>query len=235
MHQNFFFSRLKGVTNPERKRKIIGKTFIELFEKEARRTKADFLVQGTLYPDVIESISISGPSSVIKSHHNVGGLPKNMKLSLVEPLRDLFKDEVRVLGKSLGIEKDLIGRHPFPGPGLAIRILGEVTQERVKMLQEADDIYTRILKQKKLYDQIWQAFCVLIPIKTVGVMGDERTYENTIAVRAVNSTDGMTASWSRIPYDILDLISSEIINSVKGINKVVFDISNKPPSTIEWE
>tara|TARA_B100001248_G_scaffold90706_1_gene67130 strand:- start:73475 stop:75004 length:1530 start_codon:yes stop_codon:yes gene_type:complete len=230
-----FFTRLKGIKNPEKKRKIIGKTFIELFEKEAKRTKANFLVQGTLYPDVIESVSISGPSSVIKSHHNVGGLPKNMKLSLVEPLRDLFKDEVRVLGKSLGIEKDLISRHPFPGPGLAIRILGEVTEERVKILQEADDIYTRILKEKKLYDQIWQAFCVLIPIKTVGVMGDERTYENTIAVRAVNSTDGMTASWSRIPYDILDLISSEIINSVKGINKVVFDISNKPPSTIEWE
>ena len=230
-----FFTRLKGIKNPEKKRKIIGKTFIELFEKEAKRTKANFLVQGTLYPDVIESVSISGPSSVIKSHHNVGGLPKSMKLSLVEPLRDLFKDEVRVLGKSLGIEKDLIGRHPFPGPGLAIRILGEVTEERVKILQDSDDIYTRILKEKKLYDQIWQAFCVLIPIKTVGVMGDERTYENTIAVRAVNSTDGMTASWSRIPYDILDLISSEIINSVKGINKVVFDISNKPPSTIEWE
>jgi len=230
-----FFKRLKGITNPEKKRKIIGKTFIELFEKEANKTNADFLVQGTLYPDVIESVSISGPSAVIKSHHNVGGLPKRMKLSLVEPLRDLFKDEVRVLGRSLGIEKDLIGRHPFPGPGLAIRILGEVTEERVKILQEADDIYTRLLKEKKLYDQIWQAFCVLIPIKTVGVMGDERTYENTIAVRAVNSTDGMTASWSRIPYDVLDLISSEIINSVKGINKVVFDISNKPPSTIEWE
>jgi|TARA_B100000131_G_scaffold118219_1_gene115229 GMP synthase (glutamine-hydrolysing) len=230
-----FLSRLKGVTNPEKKRKIIGKTFIELFEKEAKRTKAEFLVQGTLYPDVIESVSISGPSAVIKSHHNVGGLPKRMKLKLVEPLRDLFKDEVRVLGKSLGIEKDLISRHPFPGPGLAIRILGEINQERVKILQEADSIYINILKEKKLYDLIWQAFCVLIPIKTVGVMGDERTYENTIAIRAVNSTDGMTASWSRIPYDVLDLISSEIINSVKGINKVVFDISNKPPSTIEWE
>ena len=230
-----FFKKLKGVKNPERKRKIIGKTFIELFEIEAKKSKAEFLVQGTLYPDVIESVSISGPSAVIKSHHNVGGLPKKMNLSLIEPLRDLFKDEVRVLGKSLGIEKDLIGRHPFPGPGLAIRILGEVTPERVKILQEADSIYVNILKEKNLYDIIWQAFCVLIPIKTVGVMGDERTYENTIAIRAVNSTDGMTASWSRIPYDVLDLISSEIINSVKGINKVVFDISNKPPSTIEWE
>ena len=233
---SLFLGRLKGVTDPEKKRKIIGKTFIELFDKESKKvSNAKFLVQGTLYPDVIESVNVSGPSAVIKSHHNVGGLPKNMKLSLVEPLRDLFKDEVRDLGKALKIKKSLIGRHPFPGPGLAIRIIGEVTKDRVKLLQAADKIFIDILKEKNLYDKIWQAFCVLIPIKTVGVMGDERTYENTIAIRAVNSVDGMTANWARIPFDTLDLISSEIINNVKGINKVVFDISNKPPSTIEWE
>ena len=231
-----FLSRLKGIVDPEKKRKIIGKTFIELFDKESRKvSNAKFLVQGTLYPDVIESVNVSGPSAIIKSHHNVGGLPKKMKLSLIEPLRDLFKDEVRYLGKALKIKKSLIGRHPFPGPGLAIRIIGEVTKDRVKLLQAADKIFIDILKEKKLYDKIWQAFCVLVPIKTVGVMGDERTYENTIAIRAVNSVDGMTANWARIPFDTLDLISSEIINNVKGINKVVFDISNKPPSTIEWE
>ena len=231
-----FLARLKGIVDPEKKRKIIGKTFIELFDKESRKvSNATFLVQGTLYPDVIESVNVSGPSAVIKSHHNVGGLPKNMKLSLIEPLRDLFKDEVRDLGKALKIKKSLIGRHPFPGPGLAIRIIGEVTKGRVKLLQAAYKIFIDILKEKNLYDKIWQAFCVLIPIKTVGVMGDERTYENTIAIRAVNSVDGMTANWARIPFDTLDLISSEIINNVKGVNKVVFDISNKPPSTIEWE
>ena len=232
---NLFYKRLNNVVNPEKKRKIIGKTFIELFEKEAKKSRAKFLVQGTLYPDVIESVNVSGPSAVIKSHHNVGGLPKKMNLKLVEPLRDLFKDEVRVFGNALKINKDLIGRHPFPGPGLAIRIIGAVTKERVQLLQTADKIYIDILKSKNLYNKIWQAFCVLIPIKTVGVMGDERTYENTIAIRAVNSVDGMTANWSRIPHDVLDLISSAIINNVKGINKVVFDISNKPPSTIEWE
>ena len=234
--ESLFLRRLKGIIDPEKKRKIIGKTFIELFDNESNKiSNAKFLVQGTLYPDVIESVNVSGPSAIIKSHHNVGGLPKNMKLSLIEPLRDLFKDEVRDLGKALKINQGLIGRHPFPGPGLAIRIIGEVTKDRVNLLQLADKIFIDILKQKNLYDKIWQAFCVLIPIKTVGVMGDERTYENTIAIRAVNSVDGMTANWSRIPHDILDLISSEIINNVKGINKVVFDISNKPPSTIEWE
>ncbi len=232
---NLFYKRLKNVVDPEKKRKIIGKTFIELFEKEAKKSRAKFLVQGTLYPDVIESVNVSGPSAVIKSHHNVGGLPKKMNLKLIEPLRDLFKDEVRVFGNALKINKDLVGRHPFPGPGLAIRIIGAVTKERVQLLQAADKIFIDIIKSKNLYNKIWQAFCVLIPIKTVGVMGDERTYENTIAIRAVNSVDGMTANWSRIPHDVLDLISSEIINNVKGINKVVFDISNKPPSTIEWE
>ena len=234
---DIFLSRLKNITDPEEKRIIIGNTFIEVFEREAKKIdNVNWLAQGTIYPDVIESsASETGNASIIKSHHNVGGLPEKMNLNLLEPLRDLFKDEVRNIGKDLGVPSTILGRHPFPGPGLAIRIMGEVTEKRLDVLRLADKIFIDILKSTNLYNKIWQAFCVLIPIKTVGVMGDERTYENTIAIRAVNSVDGMTANWSRIPHDVLDLISSEIINNVKGINKVVFDISNKPPSTIEWE
>lgn len=231
-----FYTALSGVTNPEEKRKIIGKLFIELFEEESE-AHPDFqwLGQGTIYPDVIESVSVHGPSVTIKSHHNVGGLPEKLKLNIVEPLRMLFKDEVRRVGKELGIPADILNRHPFPGPGLGIRILGDITPEKVNMLQEADAIYIGKLREHGLYDQVWQAGTILLPIQSVGVMGDERTYEKTVALRAVNSTDGMTAEWSRLPYDFLAEVSSEIINNVKGINRVVFDISTKPPATIEWE
>ncbi|MCK4666566.1 glutamine-hydrolyzing GMP synthase [Candidatus Dependentiae bacterium] len=231
-----FLKKLKGVSDPEKKRKIIGKTFIKLFEQVAEKYKdVKFLCQGTLYPDVIESVSVKGPSATIKSHHNVGGLPKRMKLKLIEPLREFFKDEVRELGKKLKIPKELLNRHPFPGPGLAIRILGPVTDERLSILREADDIYITELKSRNIYNKIWQAFCVLLPVKTVGVMGDARTYENVIAIRAVNSSDGMTANWFNFKQTDLMEISSKIINNVKGVNRVVYDISNKPPSTIEWE
>ncbi|MFH1674719.1 MAG: glutamine-hydrolyzing GMP synthase [Pseudomonadota bacterium] len=231
-----FLDRLKGVTDPEQKRRIIGNTFIEVFEQEAHRIgKVDFLAQGTLYPDVIESVSFKGPSAVIKSHHNVGGLPETMKLQLVEPLRELFKDEVREVGKELGLPHSIVGRHPFPGPGLAIRILGEITEDGLALLREADAIVTSELIRNNLYDEVWQAFAVLLPTKTVGVMGDERTYEHVIGIRIVDSRDAMTADWSRIPYDVLGIMSNRIINEVKGVNRVVYDISSKPPSTIEWE
>ena len=231
-----FYTKLAGKTDPEEKRKIIGKTFIETFDKEAHKLEdIDFLGQGTIYPDVIESVSVHGPSQTIKSHHNVGGLPDTMKLELIEPLRYLFKDEVRRVGVALGIPGELLFRHPFPGPGLAIRILGEVTEEKVIMLQEADAIYTNGLKQFDLYDKVWQAGTILLPVKSVGVMGDERTYEYTVALRAVTSVDGMTADWAHLPYEFLAHISNEIINNVRGINRVVYDISSKPPATIEWE
>jgi GMP synthase (glutamine-hydrolysing) len=231
-----FYKRLEGKKDPEKKRKIIGKLFIDLFQEAAKEHKdATLLGQGTIYPDVIESVSVHGPSVTIKSHHNVGGLPKKMHLGLVEPLRFLFKDEVRKVGRELGIPDDLINRHPFPGPGLAIRILGEVTEERVKLLQEADDIYVKALKKFNLYATVWQAGAILLPIRSVGVMGDERTYEFTVALRAVTSVDGMTADWAHLPYDFLAYVSNEIINSVRGINRVVYDISSKPPATIEWE
>jgi GMP synthase (glutamine-hydrolysing) len=231
-----FLGELTGVSDPERKRKIIGKAFIEVFEEEAEKmTDIIWLGQGTIYPDVIESISVHGPSVTIKSHHNVGGLPDILKLKIVEPLRYLFKDEVRKVGTALGIKADIIGRHPFPGPGLAIRVLGEITPERVRVLQEADAIFINNLKKFNLYDKVWQAGVMLLPVNTVGVMGDERTYENAVALRAVNSMDGMTAEWSRLPYDFFATVSSEIINNVKGINRVVYDISTKPPATIEWE
>jgi GMP synthase (glutamine-hydrolysing) len=231
-----FYKKLAGKTDPEAKRKAIGKTFIDIFQEEAERIKGvAFLGQGTIYPDVIESVSVHGPSVTIKSHHNVGGLPKKMHLKLVEPLRLLFKDEVRRVGAELGIPDDLLQRHPFPGPGLAIRILGEVTEEKVKMLQAADDIYVNALKSHNLYATVWQAGSILLPVKSVGVMGDERTYEFTVALRAVTSVDGMTADWAHLPYDFLAHVSNEIINSVRGINRVVYDISSKPPATIEWE
>lgn len=231
-----FLSRLKGVIDPEKKRKIIGNTFIEVFEEAAVSLgNIRYLAQGTLYPDVIESVSFKGPSATIKSHHNVGGLPDKMNLELVEPLRELFKDEVRELGRKLGIDGALIGRHPFPGPGLAVRILGEITEERLYVLREADSIYIQELRQSGQYDKIWQAFAVLLPIQSVGVMGDLRTYEDTIALRAVTSTDGMTADWARIPDEILARISNRIINEVRGVNRVTYDISSKPPATIEWE
>jgi len=231
-----FFDKLAGVEEPERKRKIIGAEFIYVFEEEARKIRdVKFLAQGTLYPDVIESTSYRGPSATIKSHHNVGGLPEKMHLALVEPLRELFKDEVRQVGRELGLPADIVGRHPFPGPGLAVRIIGEVTAARVRILQEADAIFIHELKEAGLYDSIWQALAVLLPVKSVGVMGDERTYENTCALRAVHSVDGMTADWVHLPYDVLGRISNRIINEVKGINRVVYDVSSKPPSTIEWE
>jgi len=231
-----FLDKLSGVEDPEKKRKIIGTTFIEVFEREAHAVGgAEFLVQGTLYPDVIESVSFKGPSAVIKSHHNVGGLPEKMKLKLVEPLRELFKDEVRAIGREMKMPDDIIDRQPFPGPGLAIRILGAVTEPRLKILREADAIVLEEIKKAGLYKQIWQSFAVLLPIKTVGVMGDERTYENVVAIRAVTSQDGMTADWAQIPYDLLGIMSNRIINEVKGVNRVCFDISSKPPSTIEWE
>ena len=231
-----FYTRLAGKSNPEDKRKAIGATFIEVFDREAHLlTDISLLGQGTIYPDVIESVSVHGPSVTIKSHHNVGGLPETMKLGLVEPLRYLFKDEVRRVGLELGIPADMIHRHPFPGPGLGIRILGEVTEEKVRLLQEADAIYIEGLKSHGLYDKVWQAGAILLPVKSVGVMGDERTYEYTVALRAVTSVDGMTADWAHLPYDFLGRVSNEIINRVRGINRVVYDISSKPPATIEWE
>ncbi len=231
-----FYKALTGVSDPEGKRKAIGKTFIEVFDQEAHLVKeVKWLAQGTIYPDVIESISVKGPSATIKSHHNVGGLPEFMKLKVVEPLNTLFKDEVRRVGKALGIGDDFIGRHPFPGPGLGIRILGEITEDKIKILQEADDIYIQALHDQGLYDKVWQAATILLPIKSVGVMGDERTYEFVLALRAVTSTDGMTADWVHLPYEFLSVVSNDIINKVKGINRVVYDISSKPPATIEWE
>ncbi len=231
-----FLKRLEKVLDPEKKRKIIGKTFIDVFEKEAKKIKnAKFLVQGTLYPDVIESVSFKGPSASIKTHHNVGGLPEKMKLKLIEPFRELFKDEVREIGVKLGLSKNFIYRHPFPGPGLAIRVLSDVTKEKLDLLREVDDIYITELKKHDLYDKIWQAFSVLLPVQTVGVMGDERSYENVIGLRAVTSTDGMTADFFHFDKSFLSHISSMIINSVKGVNRVVYDISSKPPATIEWE
>ncbi|NDC77900.1 MAG: glutamine-hydrolyzing GMP synthase [Chitinophagia bacterium] len=231
-----FYTRLAGKSSPEDKRKTIGATFIEVFDREAHAlTNISFLGQGTIYPDVIESVSVHGPSVTIKSHHNVGGLPETMKLSLVEPLRYLFKDEVRKVGLELGIPGELLFRHPFPGPGLGIRILGEVTEEKVRLLQEADAIYIDALRRHGLYDSVWQAGAILLPVKSVGVMGDERTYEYTVALRAVTSVDGMTADWAHLPHPFLGEVSNEIINRVRGINRVVYDISSKPPATIEWE
>jgi GMP synthase (glutamine-hydrolysing) len=231
-----FLNMLAGVTDPEKKRKLIGNEFIRVFEEEARDIGAvDYLVQGTLYPDVIESVSVKGPSQTIKSHHNVGGLPDRMRLKLVEPLRELFKDEVRQVGLQLGLPEDMVWRQPFPGPGLAVRIMGEITPEGVRMLQEADDILVSEIKKAGLYREIWQSFGVLLPVKSVGVMGDIRTYEHTLAIRAVHSSDGMTADWVRLPYDLMGVISNRIVNEVKGINRVVYDITSKPPATIEWE
>jgi len=232
-----FYEALAGKNDPEDKRKAIGKTFIEVFDDEAHTIEGvDWLAQGTIYPDVIESISVNGgPSATIKSHHNVGGLPDFMKLKIVEPLRMLFKDEVRRVGKALGIHPDLLGRHPFPGPGLAIRILGDVTEEKVRLLQEVDDMFIEGLRSWNLYDEVWQAGVILLPVNSVGVMGDERTYEKVVALRAVSSTDGMTADWVHLPYEFLMKVSNDIINKVKGVNRVVYDISSKPPSTIEWE
>ncbi|PDH44403.1 MAG: glutamine-hydrolyzing GMP synthase [Flavobacteriales bacterium MED-G22] len=231
-----FLEALEGISDPESKRKIIGKTFIDVFEEESHKVKgAAWLAQGTIYPDVIESTSVNGPSATIKSHHNVGGLPDYMKLKIVEPLRMLFKDEVRRVGRSMELPEELLGRHPFPGPGLAIRILGPISKENVALLQEADAIFIKGLKEWDLYDEVWQAGAILLPINSVGVMGDERTYEKCIALRAVQSTDGMTADWVNLPYEFLQKISNQIINNVKGINRVVYDISSKPPATIEWE
>jgi GMP synthase (glutamine-hydrolysing) len=231
-----FLSALEGVVDPERKRRIIGHLFVEVFEEEAKRLgEVDFLVQGTLYPDVIESVSVGGPSATIKTHHNVGGLPERMRLQLVEPLRELFKDEVRAAGRQLGLPEVLVGRHPFPGPGLAIRIMGEITRERLATLRKADAILLDELRRQGLYDAIWQAFAVFLPVQSVGVMGDERTYENAIALRCVTSADAMTADWARLPYDALATISNRITNEVKGVNRVVYDVSSKPPATIEWE
>ena len=232
----YFLEKLAGESDPERKRKIIGNAFIDVFDEEAKQIEgAAWLAQGTIYPDVIESISVNGPSATIKSHHNVGGLPDYMKLKIVEPLRMLFKDEVRRVGKSLGIDPELLGRHPFPGPGLAIRILGDITAEKVAMLQEVDALFIEGLKTNNLYDKVWQAGAILLPVNSVGVMGDERTYEKCVALRAVTSTDGMTADWVDLPYAFLQKTSNEIINKVKGVNRVVYDISSKPPATIEWE
>ena len=234
--KNIFYKELAGQTDPETKRKTIGRLFIETFQDEAKHLDGiEMLGQGTIYPDIIESLSVHGPSQTIKSHHNVGGLPEQMQLELVEPLRSLFKDEVRKVGRELGLPAEMIDRHPFPGPGLAIRILGEVTEEKVKLLQEADHVFIKALKDHKHYATVWQAGAILLPVKSVGVMGDERTYEYTIALRAVTSVDGMTADWAHLPYEFLAYVSSEIINNVKGINRVVYDISSKPPATIEWE
>jgi GMP synthase (glutamine-hydrolysing) len=231
-----FLKALIGVSDPEDKRKAIGRVFIETFDKEAHKIEnAKWLAQGTIYPDVIESVSVNGPSATIKSHHNVGGLPDFMKLKVVEPLRALFKDEVRRVGRALGIKNELISRHPFPGPGLGIRVLGEVTPDKLQILKEADSIFINSLRESNLYDKVWQAATILLPIKSVGVMGDERTYEFTIALRAVTSTDGMTADWVHLPYEFLAKVSNDIINKVKGVNRVVYDISSKPPATIEWE
>ena len=231
-----FLGDLAGVSDPETKRKIIGRDFVEVFNEEAIRIEdVRWLAQGTIYPDVIESVSVNGPSATIKSHHNVGGLPEKMHLGIVEPLRLLFKDEVRRVGRSLGISEQLIGRHPFPGPGLAIRILGDITPEKVAILQDVDKIYIDALRDAGLYDKVWQAGAILLPVKSVGVMGDERTYESCVALRAVTSTDGMTADWVHLPYEFLANVSNDIINKVKGVNRVVYDISSKPPATIEWE
>jgi len=235
-----FLKKLAGVTDPETKRKIIGNTFIEVFDQEAhsleqRLGKVEWLVQGTLYPDVIESRSVRGPSQTIKTHHNVGGLPETMKLKLIEPLKDLFKDEVRRIGKQMDMPEDILQRQPFPGPGLAVRILGEVTPERIALLQEADDIVLNEIRRAGLYTQIWQSFAVLLPVMSVGVMGDQRTYAYTCAIRAVHSEDGMTADWVPLSYDVLKRISNRIVNEVRGINRVVYDVTSKPPGTIEWE
>ena len=231
-----FLNALSGVIDPEKKRKIIGATFIDVFEAEANKIgDVKYLVQGTLYPDVIESVSVRGPSVTIKSHHNVGGLPEKMNLKLIEPLRELFKDEVRIIGRELGVPEDILNRHPFPGPGLAVRVLGDITEDRLKILRAADRIFDEELRRADLYGAVWQALAVLLPIATVGVMGDERTYERVIALRAVTSVDGMTADWARLPHDLLARVSSRIVSEVKGVNRVVYDISTKPPSTIEWE
>jgi GMP synthase (glutamine-hydrolysing) len=231
-----FLERLAGVTDPEEKRKRIGATFIDVFEERASALgHFDFLAQGTLYPDVIESASVSGPAAAIKSHHNVGGLPERMRFKLVEPLRELFKDEVRAVGRQLGLDEDLVRRQPFPGPGLAVRVVGEVTRERLDLLRQADAIVVEEIRRHGWYDRVWQSFAVLLPVRSVGVMGDERTYEYTIAIRAVESRDGMTADWARLPHDLLATMSSRIVNEVKGVNRVVYDVSSKPPSTIEWE
>jgi GMP synthase (glutamine-hydrolysing) len=231
-----FYKELEGKTDPEEKRKTIGRVFVEVFDVEAKKIEdAKWLAQGTIYPDVIESVSVNGPSATIKSHHNVGGLPEKMNLKILEPLRNLFKDEVRRVGKELELPNEILGRHPFPGPGLAIRILGEITKEKVRILQQADAIFIDTLKEKGWYDKIWQAGTIFLPVQSVGVMGDERTYENAVCLRAVTSVDGMTADWVHIPYEILGEISNKIINNTKGINRVVYDISSKPPATIEWE
>jgi GMP synthase (glutamine-hydrolysing) len=231
-----FLERLKGIVDPEEKRRIIGRTFIEIFEREAKKFgDVKFLAQGTLYPDVIESTSYKGPSSKIKTHHNVGGLPERMNFKLIEPFRELFKDEVRKIGKSLGLSDEILNRHPFPGPGLAVRVVGEVTKDKLEILRKADKIFIEEIKKANLYDKIWQAFAVLLPIKTVGVMGDERSYEYVVALRAVSSQDGMTADWFRLPYDLLERVSNRIVNEVKGVNRVIYDITTKPPATIEWE
>ncbi len=233
---DLFLEKLEGVTDPEKKRKIIGNLFIELFEKEAARlSKVKYLAQGTLYPDVIESVSFKGPSATIKTHHNVGGLPEKMQLELIEPLRELFKDEARMVGRELGLPERIIMRHPFPGPGLAIRTLGAVRREDLEILRDADSIVLEELEVGGWYDKVWQAFAVLLPVRSVGVMGDERTYDQVIAVRVVESVDAMTADWARLPYELLQKISNRIINEVNGVNRVVYDISSKPPSTIEWE
>ena len=232
-----FLRALSGIDDPEKKRKVIGRVFIEVFDDESQLIEGvKWLAQGTIYPDVIESISATGgPSATIKSHHNVGGLPDFMKLRVIEPLKSLFKDEVRRVGSSLGIDSELLGRHPFPGPGLAIRILGNITHEKVRILQEVDAVFIEGLREWNLYDNIWQAGAILLPVNSVGVMGDERTYEKCVALRAVESTDGMTADWVNLPYEFLQKISNDIINKVKGVNRVVYDISSKPPATIEWE
>ena len=231
-----FLDALKGVADPERKRKIIGKTFIDVFDQEAHKIQGiSWLAQGTIYPDVIESRSVKGPSATIKSHHNVGGLPEHLKLKIVEPLSFLFKDEVRKVGLTLGLDPEFINRHPFPGPGLAVRIIGDLTREKIRLLQDVDDIYITGLRKSDLYHKVWQAFAVLLPVQSVGVMGDERTYENVVALRAVTSTDGMTADWAHLPHEFLAKVSNDINNKVKGVNRVVYDISSKPPATIEWE
>ncbi len=234
---DIFLSRLAGVTNPEQKRKIIGKTFIDLFDEEAKKLdgRVEFLAQGTLYPDVIESTSFKGPSATIKTHHNVGGLPERMNFKLIEPFREFFKDEVRQIGRMLGVPDDIVVRHPFPGPGLAVRVLGEITRPKLDLLREADDIFIEEIKRAGLYEQLWQAFAVLLPVRSVGVMGDGRTYDFTIALRAVDSVDGMTADWAQIPNELLARVSNRIINEIRGVNRVVYDISSKPPATIEWE
>ena len=236
MLQSVFFAASRDIKDPEEKRKIIGREFIGVFEQKAKELgSAKYLAQGTLYPDVIESVSFKGPSATIKSHHNVGGLPETMKLKLIEPLRELFKDEVRQVGLELGLPREMVIRQPFPGPGLAVRILGEVTRDRLEILRSADVIVLEEIRKAGLYEKVWQSFAVLLPVRTVGVMGDERTYENVIAIRVVDSLDAMTADWTRIPYEVQARMSNRIINSVKGVNRVVYDISSKPPSTIEWE